>query len=177
MENGLSLVVIGDWYNEELMKQTSFMNNNTFEIWEPVMAGANVGSINALLEPYNIALGDKRVMTGDFVIDKRQVIIDSGSEIVQFPKDGYLISADLREEPLSKDTRNQSPSEGISTAIQPYKKLQVFNESDLVPTIGVLKQLDGLNSSGSIIVMTDSDCLDSSSVHYRDLYSEESVAQ
>ena len=49
VESGLSLVVIGDWYNEELMKQTSFMNNNTFEIWEPVMAGANVGSINALL--------------------------------------------------------------------------------------------------------------------------------
>ena len=70
------------------------------------MAGSNVGSINALLQPYNIALGDKRVMTGDFVIDKRQVIIDSGSEIVQFPKNGYLISADLREEPLSKETRN-----------------------------------------------------------------------
>lgn len=71
------------------------------------MAGANVGTINALLEPYKIAFGDQRVMTGDFVIDKRQVIIDSGTEIVQFPKDGYLISADLREEPMSKNTRSE----------------------------------------------------------------------
>jgi membrane-bound transcription factor site-1 protease len=70
-QEGLSLIVIGDWYNEAIMQKASFMNNNTFERWEPVMAGANVGSINALLQPYKIALGDKRVMTGDFVIDKR----------------------------------------------------------------------------------------------------------
>lgn len=65
------------------------------------MAGANVGSLNALLEPYHIAFGDKRVYSGDFIIDKRQIVIDSGTEIVKFPKGGYLISADLREEKMS----------------------------------------------------------------------------
>ena len=35
------------------------------------MAGSNVGTLNALLEPYHIAFGDKRVLTGDFIIDKR----------------------------------------------------------------------------------------------------------
>jgi len=85
------------------MKHSKFINNNTFEEWNPVMAGANVGSLNALLEPYHIAFGDKRVLSGDFVIDKRQVVIDSGTEIVKFPKDGYLISADLKEETLSRE--------------------------------------------------------------------------
>jgi hypothetical protein len=62
------------------------------------MAGANVGSLNALLQPYHIAFGDKRVLSGDFIIDKRQVVVDSGTEIVQFPQDGILISANLKEE-------------------------------------------------------------------------------
>jgi hypothetical protein len=35
------------------------------------MAGANIGSLNSLLQPYNIAFGDKRILTGDFIIDKR----------------------------------------------------------------------------------------------------------
>lgn len=69
------------------------------------MGGANIGSLNSLLKPYNIAFGDKRVLTGDFIMDKRQVVIDSGTEIVKFPKDGYLVSADLKEEPLSLKIR------------------------------------------------------------------------
>lgn len=35
------------------------------------MAGANVHSLNALLEAYHISFGDQRVLTGDFVVDKR----------------------------------------------------------------------------------------------------------
>ena len=53
----------------------------------------------------------------------------------------------------------------------------MFDESNMVPTIGILKNLSGQNNSGSIIVMTDSDCMDSSSVHYRDLYGDDQVAQ
>ena len=69
---------------------------------KPVMGGANIGSLNSLqfasicfnllqfasicfnflLKPYNIAFGDQRVLTGnffsgDFIMDKRQVVIDS----------------------------------------------------------------------------------------------------
>ena len=47
-----------------------------------MMAGSNVRTINALLEPYHIGLGDQRVMSGDFILDKRRIVIDSGSEIV-----------------------------------------------------------------------------------------------
>lgn len=46
----------------------------------------------------------------------------------------------------------------------------VSEHQDLVPTIGILKNLKGFENSGKIIVMTDSDCIDSSSVNYRDLY-------
>ena len=62
---------MADWYNKYILEHSTFVNNNTFEEWSPVMAGANVGSLNALLEPYHIAFGDERVFSGDFIIDKR----------------------------------------------------------------------------------------------------------
>jgi membrane-bound transcription factor site-1 protease len=66
-------------------------------MWTPFMAGSNVPSINALLHKYHIAFGEK-VVSGEFYIDKRQVVIDSGTEIIKFPKNGYLMSAKLTEE-------------------------------------------------------------------------------
>lgn len=54
----LSLIIMADWYSQKLFEQSSFYNNNTFEEWHPVMAGSNVRTINALLEPYHIGLGD-----------------------------------------------------------------------------------------------------------------------
>lgn len=66
--NGLSLVILADWYNQDLMKRNEFFNNNTFELWRPLMAGANVPSLNALLQPYDIALGQK-VFSGEFMLD------------------------------------------------------------------------------------------------------------
>ena len=41
--------------------------------------------------------------------------------------------------------------------------LTIDNNERLVPTIGVVDKLQGLNNSGRIVVMTDSSCLDSSS--------------
>ena len=79
------------------MNKNQFFNNNTFELWTPFMAGANIPSINALLEPYHIAFGQK-VFSGELYIDKRSIVIDSGSEIIAFPKNGYLIGAKLTEE-------------------------------------------------------------------------------
>jgi membrane-bound transcription factor site-1 protease len=47
--NGLSLIVVADWFNQRIMEESSFFNNNTSEEWKPVMAGANIPSLNALL--------------------------------------------------------------------------------------------------------------------------------
>ena len=92
--------MVADLYNEDLMKRNQFFNNNTFEMWTPFMGGSNVPTLNSLLAPYNGAFGES-VFSGDFIMDKREVFIDSGSEIIRFPKDGYLISASLNEESIS----------------------------------------------------------------------------
>lgn len=175
----LSLIVLADWYSQPLLEQSSFYNNNTFEVWHPVMAGSNVRTLNALLEPYNIALGDQRVLSGDFVLDKRKVVIDSGSEIVQFPQGGYLISADLHEEPQSVAARlNQSdPAQSNARNLSGSKEIEPGRDASttdqlgpLTPTIGILTELNSANSRPSkakIIIMSDSDCIDSNSNYYK----------
>ena len=162
---GLSLIVIADWYNQDLMKRNAFFNNNTFEIWTPLMAGANIPSINALLAPYQIAFGEK-VFSGDFLLDKRQVMIDSGSEIIRFPKNGYLISAKLSEESNQILTKGLQFEESVEKV-----DLEIEQSDRMVPTIGIVENLPGFDdSSGRIIVMTDSSCMDSASASLSKCY-------
>ena len=54
---GLSLIVVADWYNSEKLSKASYPNEGTFEDWKPFMGGANVPTLNALLQPYHIAFG------------------------------------------------------------------------------------------------------------------------
>ena len=125
----------------------------------PVMAGANVPSLNALLDNYYISLGDQRVLSGDFVLDKRQVTVDSATEIVRFPKGGHLLSTELIEEPLSVKARKSKKSIARLEAVDGSS-----DGNTLTPTIGILPKLPGLINSGSLIIMTDSDCVDTSSI-------------
>ena len=70
--NNLSLIVLADWYSDSIMKQSSIsFNKASQEKVKPVMAGSNVRSLNALLDTYHISFGDQKVMSGDFVLDKR----------------------------------------------------------------------------------------------------------
>jgi membrane-bound transcription factor site-1 protease len=62
------------------------------------MAGSNVPSLNALLQPYHIAFG-QGVYSGNFKLsDQQRITMQSSSEIIKFPKGGYLISAKLSEQ-------------------------------------------------------------------------------
>lgn len=51
---GLSLIVVADWFNKKKLHAQSFSNIVTFENWLPFMGGSNIPTLNALLEPYQI---------------------------------------------------------------------------------------------------------------------------
>lgn len=64
-QGGLSLIVIADWYNSEKLSSKKYYNIVTFEEWYPFMGGANVPTLNSLLNPYHIAFG-QGVYQGSF---------------------------------------------------------------------------------------------------------------
>ena len=54
-KQGLSLIVISDWYNTEVMMKIKFFDENTRQWWMPSTGGANVPALNDLLKSWNIA--------------------------------------------------------------------------------------------------------------------------
>ena len=64
-KHGLSLIVVADWYNIEVMKKVKFYDENTRQWWMPDTGGANVPALNELLAPWKMAFGDK-VYEGDY---------------------------------------------------------------------------------------------------------------
>lgn len=82
------------------------------------------------------------------------VSIDSGSEIIQFPKGGYLISAKLTEE--SDYVLNNGVSFLEDTVDTTIDRVEMY-----APTIGIVNGLQNSSTSGKLILMTDSACIDS----------------
>lgn len=94
-QQGLTLIIVADWYNEEVLKQKKYYNIVTFEDWYPFMGGSNLLTLNQLLQPYHIALG-QGVYQGKITLESTKIDVLSSTEIIRFPKDGYLVSVDLK---------------------------------------------------------------------------------
>ncbi|CAH9091669.1 unnamed protein product [Cuscuta europaea] len=141
INTGLSVVVFADWYNVDTMVKMRFFDDNTRSWWTPVTGGANVPALNDLLAPFGIAFGDK-ILNGDFVIDGEQSRYASGTDIVKFPRGGYLHSFPFHDSSESGATQNVMLS---GTA-----------KADM-PILGLVEA-----GKGRIAVYGDSNCLDSS---------------
>ncbi|KAL4572223.1 hypothetical protein LXL04_018993 [Taraxacum kok-saghyz] len=133
VSRGLGLVVFGDWYNADKIVNMRFFDDNTRSWWTPVTGGANVPALNELLRPFGIAFGD-RILNGNFRIEYDGSRYASGSNIVKFPKGGYL-----HRFPFF-NTAGNGPTDKEDAAI-----------------LGVVEV-----GKGRIAVYGDSNCLDSS---------------
>lgn len=64
---GLSVIVVGDWFNVPVMRKIKFYDENTRQWWMPDTGGVNVPAINSLLSHWNMAFSDQ-VYEGEFTI-------------------------------------------------------------------------------------------------------------
>ncbi|RAL53760.1 hypothetical protein DM860_004231 [Cuscuta australis] len=141
INTGLSVVVFADWYNVDTMVKMRFFDDNTRSWWTPITGGANVPALNDLLAPFGIAFGDE-ILNGDFVIDGEQSRYASGTDIVKFPRGGYLHSFPFLDSSESGATQNVLLS-GTTKAN--------------TPILGLVEA-----GKGRIAAYGDSNCLDSS---------------
>ncbi|XVE98166.1 hypothetical protein REPUB_Repub03eG0082400 [Reevesia pubescens] len=142
INTGLGLVVFAEWYNVDTMVKMRFFDDNTRSWWTPVTGGANIPALNDLLEPFGIAFGDK-ILNGDFSIDGEQSRYASGTDIVRFPRGGFLHSFPFLDSSESGATQSVLLNSGMNKADSPILGLLEVGE-------------------GRIAVYGDSNCLDSS---------------
>ncbi|CAN4116980.1 unnamed protein product [Withania somnifera] len=141
VNSGLSVVVFADWYNVDTMVKMRFFDDNTRSWWTPVTGGSNVPALNDLLASFGIAFGNK-ILNGDFVLNGEQSRYASGTDILKFPRGGYLHSFPFMDSSESRATQNIL--------------LSGMTKTD-TPILGLLEV-----GSGRIAVYGDSNCLDSS---------------
>jgi membrane-bound transcription factor site-1 protease len=90
---GLSLLVLADWYNVDVMKKLRFQDQNTQQQWTPVTGGAHLPALNEFLEVFGVAFST-RVVRGLVTINGRTFDYASGATIGAFPKDAHLLSVE-----------------------------------------------------------------------------------
>ncbi|KAL4234848.1 Membrane-bound transcription factor site-1 protease [Mactra antiquata] len=141
VDNGLSVIILADWYNVSVMKKVKFYDENTRQWWMPDTGGSNIPSINDLLSPLGIAFTDN-VYEGEFTLGDHDMYYASGTSIGKFPKDGIIISRDLKDQGY----------EVVNGEVKVIKN---------VPILGLYQTV--LNPDGGrIAVYGDSNCLDNS---------------
>ncbi|KAG1681669.1 Membrane-bound transcription factor site-1 protease [Nymphon striatum] len=143
VENGLSIIVFGDWYNVKVMRKVKFFDENTRQWWMPDTGGANIPALNDLLVQWGMAFSDM-VYDGEFSLCGHDMYYATGTSIASFPEDGVVVRRTL------KDQGNEVIQGSVQT---------VHN----IPILGLYQNKTKPNSAeGRIVLYGDSNCLDSS---------------
>eukprot|EP01080_Neovahlkampfia_damariscottae_P002297 gene2297-2470_t len=95
-KNGLSLIIIGQWYNRYILKKIKFFDDNTHKVWFPLTGGSNLPALNGLLSPFGISFGNK-IYDGEIEIKNNKLKIQSSTSIIRFPKGGMIVSFELQD--------------------------------------------------------------------------------
>ena len=89
VEHDLSLIVIADWYDADVMNKIMFYDENTKNWWHPETGGANIPALNDLLQPFGMAFSSQ-IYHGHFGFQEHSAPYLSGSSIHAFPAGGHL---------------------------------------------------------------------------------------
>eukprot|EP01147_Barroeca_monosierra_P000684 gene684-3984_t len=140
-EQNLGVIVLADWYSQEIMEAIEFFDENTKNWWFPETGGSNVPALNELLAPWGIAFSNT-VVEGRFLYRNRMIQMQSGVTISGFPQNGILFSARL-EEQLVQSTKDN-------------RAMIIPGPLNIFPVLGLYEVPGG----GRISVYGDSTCAD-----------------
>lgn len=154
----LSVIVIGDWYNVDVMKKINFYDDNAKQWWTPLTGGANVPAINDLLGSYGIVLGNS-VYDGEIRMGDQTATYSSGTSIVSFPAGGFLTRVPLTDQ-TSQILRNKSLKNSGVAVLGLYSPPVSTNDNETIADPTEPPAEGNITQSGTIVVFGDSSCFD-----------------
>jgi subtilisin family serine protease len=95
---GLSLVVLAEWYDHDVLRSLRFKDDNTRRWWRPVTGGCNLPSLNDLLAPYGVEFAPGAASgTTSVELDGERHWFEmvNGVAIASFPEDGRVATSRL----------------------------------------------------------------------------------
>lgn len=141
-ENGLSLLLLSDWYNIQQINQIKFYDENTALWWNAATGGSNVPAINTLLYRYGLQYTD-HVYSGNIQLFDQHINYGTGTTIRNAPIHSQLLRVNGLHEYQTKQSID-------SAVIGVYLNMNhALNNTDK-------------SKSGQIVLYGDSNCVDMS---------------
>jgi len=142
MQKKLSIIVIGEWYNTDVMEKIKFFDENTKQWWIPETGGANVPALNDLLKLWGISFTNQ-VYYGETKVSDKPMQYLSGTSIGTFPSNGVVVHAPKLTDQVGEVLYGES------------------NHVADVPILGFYHPHVTPHAAGKIVVYGDSSCFDS----------------
>ena len=130
-EGGLGLLIVGEWWNKQQMRRMKFFDDNTRDIWTPIVGGANVPALNRLLADFGIAFSDE-ITTGQIRLGRNVVSVNTGTSIKAFPARSSLFTLDGGLSPVLGLTR---VGQGNVLAFGDTSAFDFNTHANLVPSL------------------------------------------
>ena len=143
VRGGMGLLVVGEWYNVQVMREVKFWDENTASWWTPVTGGANVPALNDLLAPFGMAWSS-HVVKGRVNVTGEWVPYGGGTTIARFPKGGYVVEGVM-----------QNGGSGAVAKAYPVLGMWQGGEGE-----GGGREGGREGGSGRVLLWGDSNCLD-----------------
>jgi membrane-bound transcription factor site-1 protease len=132
--DGLSLVVISDWYHHDLLLKLRFFDENTRQWWIPATGGANVPALNDLLQSFGISFGTA-VYDGEVLLNSKPLQFNSGNAIRTFPQGGRVLPLKLHDQSAQLlgqgDSLHSVPVLGLLPDVG-QGRIAIYGDSNLV---------------------------------------------
>jgi membrane-bound transcription factor site-1 protease len=128
-KTGLSILVIGQWYNELMLKKIKFFDDNTHKVWHPLTGGANLPALNGLLSPYGISFGN-RIYDGEIKIKEEKLNLYSSTSIIRFPKGGMIVQFELDDKTTNEKRKEKVAILGFAKIGMEGGRIAIFTDSN-----------------------------------------------
>ena len=173
---GLSVAVVGEWYNVAQMQSMRFFDDNTHSTWTPVTGGANVPALNELLKPWGLAFGDC-ILSGTVMLKPgRPIVLASAADVAAAPVGAHVHRAHVTDH-APRDPSEGSEGGGGGNALRGSAKKGEHGERGVAAFYQTKRRDESSSSSagagasdetrefhhpGRLALFGDTGCLDSS---------------
>jgi len=152
--NGLSILILAEWYDELKLLISQFNDENTRSRWYPITGGSNIPAVNKLLSKFGALFG-LQSFQGEFKINNVAVKFTSGNTIAKWPSSQMNSSHSLKSYVFKSKSGEIRPSAAKSLRAQTSTS-QVM--------IGMLDIDQYNNNTGRIIAYGDTTFFDKDEV-------------
>jgi membrane-bound transcription factor site-1 protease len=134
-ELGLGLMIFADWFDEGVIRQMRFYDDNTRSWWDAVTGGSNVPALNDLLEPFGAAFAGGSHQLKVSAPDNTEFTMYHGSSLAKMPNDSYVLFAEeSRKGKQGKVAPRQVPVLGMSSFGE--GRFALFGDSNCLDSAG-----------------------------------------